>query len=411
VGGQGLDRGNRLREYRERAGWTQAEVVAEIHRRAVERGDPVAPGLDQTAVSRHERGHKRPGPRNRALYCELYDVTPAALGFRVDLPAGTRDHEDVNRRDFLTGAAGLAASAALPAKPAPRLGQSDLARLRQTLTDLRRLDDQHGSGAVYAMTTRTFRRLRGLVEQAQYDHAIGQGLRALVAEAASRIGWLNFDAGRHEDARRWHLEALSWAQLADADPAGAMAAMARLASDDRQPRQAIDLAQAAQRTAGRVETPRLRSMLAAREALGHAGAGDANSTHAALRRARAHAEAAHANDPVWLAFYGPADFAAHERGCALALGDIAAAEDAARTSHALCDPIAYPRNTTLALIELADILAQRGEVEESAATATQAAIAAADIDSGRVTRELRDVAGRLEPHRDNSDVGAFLALL
>jgi hypothetical protein len=35
---------NRLREYRQNYGWTQAEVVAEIHRRAVERGDPVAQG-------------------------------------------------------------------------------------------------------------------------------------------------------------------------------------------------------------------------------------------------------------------------------------------------------------------------------------------------------------------------------
>jgi transcriptional regulator with XRE-family HTH domain len=77
---------NRLREYRERYGWTQAEVVAEIHRRVLERGDPVAPGLDQAAVSRHENGHKKPCPRNRALYCELFGADATELGDPVAQP-------------------------------------------------------------------------------------------------------------------------------------------------------------------------------------------------------------------------------------------------------------------------------------------------------------------------------------
>lgn len=400
---------SRLKEYRERYGLTQAEAVAEVCKRARARGDTVIPGLDQTALSRHENGHKRPSPYYQQLYCEVYGATPAGLGFRLPLPGESDHHEDVNRREFLTGAAGLAASAALPALPAPRLDQSDLDRLRQTLTDLRRLDHQHGSAAVHAMTTRTFRRLRGLVERARYDHATGQELRALTGEAASRIGWLDFDAGRHHDAHRWYLEALQWAQLADADSFGAMAAMARLAADERQSRRAIDLAQAAQRTATRAATPRLRSMLAAREALGHAGAGDATSTHAALRRARVHAETFHSDDPVWLAFYGPADLAAHEQRAALMLGDLAAAEDAARAAHALDDPVAYPRNATLGLIELADVLAQRRKIDESAAVATQAAAAAADLDSGRVTRGLHGVARRLTAYRDEPGVGQFLA--
>ena len=182
---------NRLREYRERYGWSQEELVAEIHRRAVQRGDPVAPGLDQPALSRHENGHKRPGPRNRDLYCLVYGATPAELGFVVALPDEKRDPEDVDRREFLVGAAGLVASAAVPGAPTKRLDRFDLERLRQNLTYLRRLDDQHGSAAVYAMTTRTFRRLRGLVEHARYDHATGLELRALIGSAASRVGGLS----------------------------------------------------------------------------------------------------------------------------------------------------------------------------------------------------------------------------
>jgi transcriptional regulator with XRE-family HTH domain len=406
---------NRLREYRERYGWTQAEVVAEIHRRAVKRGDPVMPGLDQAALSKHEHGHKRPGPRNRALYCDLFGVDAAELGFRVALPGENGEHEDVDRREFLTGAAGFIASASL-ATPAPtrRLDSGDLVRLRQSLTQLYALNEQHGEGAVYGPTARVFYRLRELVEHASYDPATGRALRELAGQTARRMGSLEFHAGRQDDARRWWLEALHWARLAESDlvSAGTMASMSRQASDQHRPREAIDLATAAQRTVGRAATPRLVSTLLAREALGHAGAGDATSARAALRRARGLADKTrHDDDPRWLDYYGIADFTSYEYRVALALGDHAAAEDAARTTLALSDPFVYPRDYALDLVTLADVLAWRRKIDESAAVAKRAAVAAADLESGRVTRGLRNVAKRLEPHRDNEDVGAFLALI
>lgn len=405
---------NRLREYRQRFGWTQVEVVAEIYRRAIERGDPVAPGLDQTALSRHENGTKRPGPRNRALYCDLYGATPEKLGFRVALPAGSGEDDDVNRRDFLTGAAGLAASAALPTLPAStRLGKADVDRLRESMTHLYRLDDLHGAGSVYALTTKTFDRLRGLVERAGYSASTGQALRELVGLAAEHAGWLAFDADRDDDARGWWLESLHWSRRAAADSVGVvtLASMSMQACDRRRPREAIDLATAAQRAARASATPRLTSVLLAREALGHAGAGDATSARAALRRARPLVDRVHDGDPSWIAFYSQANAASQEHRIALLLGDLGAAEDGARTALALNDSVGYRRNHALYLTQLANVLARRREIDESAAVAMQAAAAAADVDSGRVTWGLRDVAGRLEPYRGNPGVGAFLALL
>jgi hypothetical protein len=64
--------------------------------RASERASAVLPGLDQAALSRHENGHKRPGPRNRALYCDLYGADAAELGFRMALAEEKREHEDVD---------------------------------------------------------------------------------------------------------------------------------------------------------------------------------------------------------------------------------------------------------------------------------------------------------------------------
>jgi transcriptional regulator with XRE-family HTH domain len=406
---------NRLRELRERYGWTQAEVVAEIHRRALERGDPVMPGLDQAALSKHENGHKRPCPRNRALYCDLYGADAAQLGFRVALPGANGQDDDVDRREFLTGAAGFIASASLtPPVPTRRLGSGDLARLRQSVTQLYALSEQHGEGAAYGPTTRVFHRLRDLVERGSYDSATGQGLRALTAQTARRMGTLEFQAGRNEDARRWWLEALHWARLAESDliSAGTMASMSRQASDQHRPREVIDLATTAQRTLGRAATPRLKSMLLAREAVGHAGAGDGASARVALRRARGPAEdTRHADDPRWLDYYGMAEFACHELRVAMMLGDLTAAEDGARTAVVLSDPVAYPRDYALDLVNLADVLAQRRNIDESAAIATEATVAAADLDSGRVQRGVRTVAQRLAPYRGDAGVDRFLALV
>jgi tetratricopeptide (TPR) repeat protein len=282
------------------------------------------------------------------------------------------------------------------------------------VTQLYALSEQHGEGAAYGPTGRVFYRLRSLVEHASYDSATGRALRELTAQTARRMGTLEFQAGRHEEARRWWLEALHWARRAESDliSAGTMASMARQASDQHRPREVIDLATTAQRTLGRAATPRLKSMLLAREALGHAGAGDAASARVVLRRARGPADdARHADDPRWLDYYGMAEFASHEHRVAMLLGDFTAAEDGARTAVALSDPVAYPRDYALDLVNLADVLAQRRKIDESASVGVQAVELWRDLDSGRVKRGLRAVAQRLGPYRGDASVDRFLALV
>jgi hypothetical protein len=403
---------SRLREYRERYGLTQEEAVAAIQRHALARGDKVMPGLDQCGISRHENGHKRPGPYYQQLYCEVYGATPVELGFRLALPGETRNHEDVDRREFLAGAAGLVATAALPSVPVCRVGNADVVHLRQSMVELYRMGHQHGgAGAVYPLAVRTFHRLRGFVERASYSPATGQALQELVGQAAGRAGETAFDAGEHDDARRWWLEALHWYRLSDSGSLAAitMAAMAVQASDHRRPREVIALATDARRAAGAAATPRLTSLLLAREALGHAGAGDATRARASLRRARGLVETRHDDDPYWLQWYAEADFTSNERHVALMLSDTVAAEESARAGLALGDPVEYPRNHALYMVGLADVLAQQRKIDESAAVASQAAAAAAELDSRRVARRLHAVARRLAPYRSEPAVGAFLA--
>ncbi len=149
-------------------------------------------------------------------------------------------------------------------------------------------------------------------------------------------------------------------------------------------------------------------MLFAREALGHAGAGDARSAHAALRRARVLAETRRDDDPSWLAFYGTANFSLHEHHVAMMLGDTAAAEGAARAALALGDPVAYPRNHALDLANLAHVLVQRRKIDEGVAVATQATDVAAHLESARVTRSIAATARSLGPFKDDPNVDEFL---
>src|SRR3954451_24024378 len=204
-----------LREHRERFGLTQADVIAEVRRLALARGDRGVPGVDQPALSKHENGQKRPGPYYQALYCEVYGATPADLGFRVALPYETRKDADVNRREFLAGVAGVAASTVTG--PPARVGGSDIEHLRRSTAAFRTADAQQGSASVYGLATRHFQRLRGLVERGRYDQATGLALRELAGQTAQQAGWLAFDGIRHDVARRWWLEGLHWAQLAAAE--------------------------------------------------------------------------------------------------------------------------------------------------------------------------------------------------
>lgn len=213
------------------------------------------------------------------------------------------------------------------------------------------------------------------------------------------------------DASRWWGEALRWARLAESDSIGILVvtSMAGRTFDGGHEREAVDLSQPAMRMARKTATPRLTSLLLVREAVGHAKAGDRTNAQVMMSRASRLADhARHDDDPAWLDFYGPSDFAHHEHRAALMLGDHTTGETIARTALPLGDPVAYPRSHAIDLVTLADVLAQRGEIDESAALGTQAAKVASNIDSHRMTVALRELAGRLAPYQDEPNVHEFL---
>lgn len=71
---------------------------------------------------------------------------------------------------------------------------------------LRRLDDQHGGGALsLRYVTAELKNVVDLVKYANYDAAIGRRLLTVVADLAQLLGWLHFDASRYGSAERYLL--------------------------------------------------------------------------------------------------------------------------------------------------------------------------------------------------------------
>jgi len=319
----------------------------------------------------------------------------------------------VRRQEFVTAMLSAFTGATVPVglAGAGRLGQRDVSPARRGLALLYELDDQHGGGAVYGLAVRAIRQARSTLERASYEQATGRALRAVVGQLTEHAGWLAYDAGRQPEARYWWLEALHAARMAHDEQAEVVvfASMSLQAGRTGQPREAAELAQAAQRAARSRMTPRLRAVLLAREAVGYAGGGDRAGATCVLSQALTELERGHRDDdPPWLEFFDHADLAWHEMLAAADLGDLSWAERAARQALGSADEVDYPRNHALYLAQLADILAASGRVEEALPVTAQVVVRVPTLDSDRVTRQTTTVLRRLAAHRGDPQVRDLL---
>jgi len=394
------DVGTVIRLARKSSGMTQGEL-----------GE--ACGYSQSAISRIERG-RTPAYDVRTLrtIAAALDMPARLLGV-IDAPkTNTENEPPVNRRQFLTSTAAVATSAALPLpEPNVRVGGADVARLQDAVRELYSLDDHYGGGAVYTLALRHLGHVRHLVGTASYSTAVGRKLHGRVGQLTEHAAWTAFDAGgRHDVARRLWTEALTRARIAEDDQLAVlvMASLCLQACESGSAREALALAETAQRTGTRFATPRLSSLLSAREALAHARLRDAASCHAALIRAeRQLDEGDDADDPEWLAFYGSADFYSAIAAARLLLGAPEDAESVIRSALDANDS-AYPRNRGIYLARLAETLVTQGNLDEGVSVASAAVAQLSEVSSGRVRGRLQGIRHQLAPHASAPEVRDYL---
>lgn len=368
---------------RQAAGWNQQDLADRS-------------GYSQATISRLERGASR-AARDTVILTDLAQalgVPPAVLGVigQSDQPPIL---DGVERRDFLGGATGLAVAALLPRSVATP-GRIDAAQAAQCWIALRRLfelDDHHGGAAVYQVAEGVARRLQDALRRVSYVPSVGRKLQSVTAATMEHAGWLAYDAGWQHKARHWWLETCHLAELADIPDVRvtALASMALQASNTPGGgRETVDLARAARAAAGDRATPILLSLLAAREAVGHAQEGDRKAAESTIGQARQWLDHGRRGDePFWLDFWGPADLAAHEIMVALPAGQAKLAEAAARRALSSVDTEAFSRNHASYAAHLGLVLIRRGQFDEAIAV-TRDAVQQVDAvcGSGRIVARL-----------------------
>lgn len=387
--------GEVIRIARQAAGLTQAQLGDLIH-------------LSKSAAGRLEHGSAAATDITvLRKVAAVLGIPPVALGIAGPPNPATpqrttvdRDGQEdpMRRRDLLQGMAGIAAALALPSGMGgdrPHISRGDVTACQASLDRLYSLDSEMGGGHVAAINEKLIARIRDVMGRAQFAPRAEDGLSAVLAGAMENAGWLAYDDGRHDDARRWWLECLHAADLGGHTPVKTvtLASMAVQACTLGRGGEAVQLAHAAARDT--TATRKVQSLLAAREAWGHAVLGDRAAAVAGFTRAE---QLLHdsPDDPGWVLFFGPADLASHRTQAAIRAGDLPEAERAARAAVGAPDAGRWPRNRAMYQARLGAVLAKRGAIDEAIHAATPAVAAAGTLASARmrdrVTKTVRHIA-------------------
>ncbi|MFJ4961359.1 Protein involved in sporulation [Streptomyces sp. ADI96-02] len=340
------------------------------------------------------------------------------------LPSDIHEESDVLRRVFMTGGTatvasaylglgGASASAASVSLPVQRrVGEAEVSAVEKAVRDIRVLDDRHGADGLYRRAAQPLRAAYEMLDAGTTARrATSDRLHAGAGELAISVGWLAHDSGRFDDARSHYAEALATARLSGdaALEAHAFCNTSFLARDAGRPREAVRAAEAGQRAARTLGSPRLMALLALREAGGRAGLGDRTGCDRAIGRARAAFERGPAAaDPEWMSFFREAELALLEAQCWSALGDWARAARHGRRAVALQDPH-FTRNLALYRTQLTGDLARAGLADEAAATGHQVLDLLGRVQSSRIRAMLAGAARVLEGRDETAGVTCFLA--
>ncbi|MGW1812794.1 tetratricopeptide repeat protein [Streptomyces sp. NPDC002125] len=343
-------------------------------------------------------------------------TTPPTLDRDID------EESDVLRRVFMTSGTttvaaaslglggGSAAAGPLTLPAQRRVGEAEVSAVEKAVRQIRLLDDRHGADGLYRQASQPLRAAYALLDGGTTTRrSTAERLHTGAGELAISVGWLAHDSGRTEDARSHYAEALATARLAGdaALEAHAFCNASFLARDTGRARESVRAAEAGQRVAGPLGSPRLLALLALREAGGRAWLGDRTGCEQAIGRARTAFERGERDtDPEWMTFFREAELELLEAQCWSALGDWPRAARHARRATRLQDPH-FTRNLALYRAQLAGDLARSGSADEAATAGHQVLDLLDRVQSSRIRGMLASAVRVLRP-RGGPEVTALL---
>ncbi|MFD4404358.1 hypothetical protein ACFWPH_16530 [Nocardia sp. NPDC058499] len=243
-------------------------------------------------------------------------------------------------------------------------------------------------------------------------------MTSAAAEMMTAAGWVHYDAGRLDDARRYYADAAQAATAVD-DGIAVAHALGNASSlltewnggTAAGTRQAVQYAQAASRAALSHGGPKLRSLMAIREAdaLGMPDPrGNRSAVTDALSRAYRAYESNRGFDPEWV--YLPDVLLSGMTGTMqMYLGEHRSASEQIRA--AIDGSSAWPREQAEWHVQLGRNLVQAGDIAEGCQVLTDHYDAISQIGSTRVHQKLDTVAAAVRVHAKVPEVREFLGLL
>ncbi|MFI1013224.1 tetratricopeptide repeat protein [Streptomyces sp. NPDC020965] len=386
------------------------------------------PGLTLADLGFMARERVRGGRRKRSPGRE---PAPSAAEFGDGRTDGEGDEEtNVLRRAFMTSGSATMAAASFglgsglglgsvlraggdPGDTAParrRVGEPEVAAVEEAVRRIRLLDDRYGANGLYQRAAQPLRAAYALLDAGiSTRRETTDRLHSGAGELTLSVGWLAHDSGHFDEARSHYAEALATARVAG-DPAleaHAFSNISFLARDAGRHREAVLAAQAGLRAAGGLDFPRLRSLLALREAGGWAGLGDRGECERALTRARGYFGRG-TGAPEWMSFFGEPELELLEGQCWSTMGAWPRAARHSRRAASLQDR-GFTRNLALYRAELAVNLAHGGAPDESAEAGHQVLDLLDRVQSARIQSLLTTTATVLRPYGATPGVPEFLA--
>jgi tetratricopeptide (TPR) repeat protein len=267
-----------------------------------------------------------------------------------------------------------------------------LASLRRAVEDLYALDDTYGGDAVAELAVHYLSQVDDLLNSASYSNSVGRQLRVIYGQLAEGAGWLHFDAGRYGHARRYYGEALQAAQLADDLELEVLVltSMNALARYQNRPREALELALLAKRRAVGWATPRLSTLLAAREAICWAQTNDELASRNAFHQAQnVYRSARNDADPPWIDFFDQAELTALQGLAYDLMGHHAQAADLLGEALGNINP-KFRRNQALYSMQRGLTFLRSGDEEAACATVESSLPLVSTVHSGRARKGLAE---------------------
>ncbi|WP_198036938.1 helix-turn-helix domain-containing protein [Nocardia sp. BMG51109] len=399
--------GEVIRRVRKSLGMTQAELGAIL-------------GYTQPVISQLEH--------DSAAVHDVRVLRRVAKALRVPLAilvVESDEEADVNRRNFLrasTLGAGTAMTAAAiqqaeGATGTIRVGAGDVAEINATVNQVHELDLVVGGDRLCRLAAGYVHYVQQLLDTASYSEDTGRQLTSAAAEMMTAAGWVHYDAGRQEKARRYYADAAQAASAADdgfaaahalGNASGYMVNRVWGRDSSASDQMGVQYAQAASRAALPKGGPKLRALMALREAEAQGARGDKTEMAKAISRAYRAYESARGHDPDWV-YLPEAEISGIIGKAHMWFGDYPAA--VTHLGRAAEHSAVWPRERASWQLHQAHNLVHSGEVGQACALLTENFAAISDRDSARLQQRLGVLADTVRPHARVPEVREFLGLV